>query len=328
MPAMFFRYFSIFLFTFGLSIMAHTVLAADDPSTKGLPESTRLLFKAINENNIESVRAAVDQGANINAENTLGVRPVDLAVDLGYFDLAHFLLAANKAPKKKEEKILLPPPMIPLAAQGNARTDLPPILSGPQVSVPAVNSPPLPAITAPQITAPNILAPRISAPNFAAPQISAPKIIAPASRPTIVPPAISAPRIRAQPRISAPKFAAPAPSTPRISAPTFKAPTLPVAPTRAENLPFKNAVPVPPKISERLSIKPSSISSLDIIAPPEPPPLTTEDGTVVQTPAPLQPKEITSTITPTSNAPESGDEGFMSNVWNSMTGWIPFTGSD
>ena len=291
MPAFFMRYFSIFFVTVGLLSVANTVLLADDLSTKELPESTRLLFKAINENDIEAARESIRQGANINAENSLGVRPTDLAVDLGYFDLAHFLLAANRTSEQQEEVIPLPPPMVSLAAQENMPTGVPPIFSVPPVLVPEVSLEALPVIEAPQFVAPKIPAPQTSAPKFVAP---------------------------------------------RISAPQFRSPTLPLTPDRAKNLPVEKTMPISPKVSEMLSTKLGSISNLEVIAPPDPPPLVTEDGTVVQIPAPLQSAKIKKIITspPTqataskANKPKSRDNGFVSNIWNSVTGWIPFAGND
>jgi len=292
MAAIFFRCFATLVLAL-LVVVAAQEVQANDPTTEGLSNSTRQLFKAINENDLESARAAVTQGAAVGAENSLGVRPVDLAVDLGHFEVAHFLLSIHQAPAPKQEEIPLPPPVTPLPALTPPKQISPPVLSGPQFAAPVFKSVPQPAI--------------------------APLAISP---PVISPPAISSPQIPAQPRIAAPRF----------SPPAIKVPTLPIAPEPSAptlGAPSIQAIPAPPKLS--------------LAPPPVPPALTNEDGSLVRTPEPRAPKPMpapnpTSAITATAKAakgiatapavPKIGVGGFMSNVWDSMIGWVPFTGDN
>jgi hypothetical protein len=58
---------------------------------------TELLFDAIAIGNSEVVREAVGRGANLNARNVLGQRPVDLAIDVGRSDIAFLLLSLMRA---------------------------------------------------------------------------------------------------------------------------------------------------------------------------------------------------------------------------------------
>jgi hypothetical protein len=70
---------------------------------------TELLFDAIAIGNIEIVREAVGRGANLNARNVLGQRPVDLAIDVGRSDIAFLLLSLMRA-GQPDRATLAPPP--------------------------------------------------------------------------------------------------------------------------------------------------------------------------------------------------------------------------
>jgi hypothetical protein len=57
---------------------------------------TEQLFDAINQGEMEDVRAAVAAGADIGARNVLGLTPMDLAVDLGRNDVALYLMSLGR----------------------------------------------------------------------------------------------------------------------------------------------------------------------------------------------------------------------------------------
>lgn len=58
-------------------------------------DPTTALFSAINSGNYNSAQDAISRGANMNAENTLGETPLDLAVALNRTDITFMLLAAR-----------------------------------------------------------------------------------------------------------------------------------------------------------------------------------------------------------------------------------------
>lgn len=58
--------------------------------------ATEQLFEAINQGEMEDVRAAVAAGADIGARNVLGLTPMDLAVDLGRTDVALYLISLGR----------------------------------------------------------------------------------------------------------------------------------------------------------------------------------------------------------------------------------------
>lgn len=51
------------------------------------------LFNSVRSNDLGGVRATLDAGANVFATNMVGNRAADVAVDLGFFDIAHYLLS-------------------------------------------------------------------------------------------------------------------------------------------------------------------------------------------------------------------------------------------
>ena len=60
------------------------------------PERLTRLFDAVWADDLGRVKAAITAGASISAVNELGVRPVDMAVDRGHYEIAHYLLSVEK----------------------------------------------------------------------------------------------------------------------------------------------------------------------------------------------------------------------------------------
>ncbi len=63
-----------------------------------IDETTRKLFDAVWQNNLPEVQAAIGEGADPSAHNENGLSAVDIAVDKGYFEIAHYILAAQQRP--------------------------------------------------------------------------------------------------------------------------------------------------------------------------------------------------------------------------------------
>jgi len=59
--------------------------------------ATQELFLAVDRNDLGGVRAAVDKGADVEARDYTGTQPVDMAIDRGYFDIAHYLISVRNA---------------------------------------------------------------------------------------------------------------------------------------------------------------------------------------------------------------------------------------
>ena len=108
-----------------------------------LSKSTERLFDAVFKNDMTAVKSSIPAGANLDAVNSWGQTPVDLAVDLGYFEIAHFLTSLRHFEKREQEESQ--PPI--------ANTFLTPQFSPPTVPEPLSPSVPAPA-RAPEPTPP------------------------------------------------------------------------------------------------------------------------------------------------------------------------------
>lgn len=65
-------------------------------------DATKKLFDAVRANDKAKVQASIAEGADVNALNSLGMTAIDIAVDKGYYDLAHFLLGVRNAARLPE----------------------------------------------------------------------------------------------------------------------------------------------------------------------------------------------------------------------------------
>jgi hypothetical protein len=73
-------------------------------------ELTAQLFSAIHSNNLASVRSIISAGANIRAINDEGLTAAGLAVEKGYFNIAHYILGIRNQksrPKKNGDNLRL-----------------------------------------------------------------------------------------------------------------------------------------------------------------------------------------------------------------------------
>jgi len=74
-----------------LILVSSTVDAAEN----GRDEATQQLFNAIHENDLSGVQASVVAGADLDATDRWGLTASDLAIDKGYYKIAHFLASSQ-----------------------------------------------------------------------------------------------------------------------------------------------------------------------------------------------------------------------------------------
>lgn len=60
-----------------------------------LDRATQVLFLAVEKNDLPGVQAAINGGADITARQINGMQAVDLAIERGYFDIAHYLISVR-----------------------------------------------------------------------------------------------------------------------------------------------------------------------------------------------------------------------------------------
>jgi hypothetical protein len=59
------------------------------------PESTRQLFQAVHANDLAAVQASIAGGADLAARDRWGMTALELAIDKGYYQIAHMLTTAR-----------------------------------------------------------------------------------------------------------------------------------------------------------------------------------------------------------------------------------------
>ncbi len=170
-----------------VAVSAATAAFAQTGGEPAGPAATQRLFAAVNQGNMTEVRLSVAAGADLSAENDLGQRPVDLAVDLGHFAIAHYLLGMRRDRKPAQALPVSPSP--------------PADFSEPAPAVEAKSEPSVPAseaavtTTAPEPRPPQPTAGAAAADqpetaeSVAAPPIASPPAAEPPGRPASVEPA-------------------------------------------------------------------------------------------------------------------------------------------
>lgn len=58
--------------------------------------ATQEMFKAVSANNMAAVRRSIAKGADVEAELRMNLTAIDMAIDKGYFEIAHFLLSSRQ----------------------------------------------------------------------------------------------------------------------------------------------------------------------------------------------------------------------------------------
>ena len=105
-----------------LAVMALAIGLAAAPATltraQGTPpppsgtaaEINKRLFDAINGNDLEAVKQSVEEGADVEARNPFGMTAVDLAVDLGRYEIAFYLMSFRSTGGDAGTAAIPPPP--------------------------------------------------------------------------------------------------------------------------------------------------------------------------------------------------------------------------
>lgn len=64
---------------------------------QSVDRATQQLFEAVHGNDLTAARASVAAGADLEAMDRWGLTALELAIDKGYYEIAHFLTAARSA---------------------------------------------------------------------------------------------------------------------------------------------------------------------------------------------------------------------------------------
>ena len=74
----------------GAILLASGFLLSAGAMAADLSPATKRLFDAVWADDMVRVKASIVDGADLSATNEFGVRAVDLAVDKGHYDIAHY----------------------------------------------------------------------------------------------------------------------------------------------------------------------------------------------------------------------------------------------
>lgn len=108
------------------ALLAAVPFGVKSPLAQEPKTATERLFQAVRNNDLGTTQESVAAGGDINATNAWGVTPVDLAVDKGFFDIAHFLLSIRNQEQLNETAPPPAPPAPPQVKSAPVQPSLPP----------------------------------------------------------------------------------------------------------------------------------------------------------------------------------------------------------
>jgi hypothetical protein len=101
-----------------LAAGVQSAAAAQTSAEKEL--ATRQLFQAVYANDLAGAQASVGDGADVNARDRWGLTPADIAVDRGFYRIAHFLVSVRNIHRPHEASSSLSSPQKDASSWENA----------------------------------------------------------------------------------------------------------------------------------------------------------------------------------------------------------------
>lgn len=143
------------IFTAALALPASSSHAATASTEAARKQATERLFNAVHANDYTAVQSSVGAGADVDAVNSWGLTAADLAVDKGYFRIAHYLVSVRNFQRKGEQT----------SANTPTSTGTPTAVT-PEATprAAAVSAPPTKTAASPTALAPSKVAPAASTP--------------------------------------------------------------------------------------------------------------------------------------------------------------------
>lgn len=87
-----------------LAGLAVAVPGAAPAQESNVAQATEELFDAVHAKDFAAVQASVAAGADVEASDRWGMTPMELAIDKGYFEIGHYLVAVRNFNRSKEEQ--------------------------------------------------------------------------------------------------------------------------------------------------------------------------------------------------------------------------------
>jgi hypothetical protein len=102
------------------SLLPQSSVAAQTVTENSIATSS--LFRSVQANDLAGVRKAVSEGADFQARDRWGMTAADIAVDRGYYRIAHFLAAARKLHRDQQTTSGAPSAIAKSAAASSVTT--------------------------------------------------------------------------------------------------------------------------------------------------------------------------------------------------------------
>lgn len=127
-----------------LAIPGSTTAAPPLSGEAASRQATERLFNAVHANDYSAVQASIGAGADVEARNSWGVTAADLAVDKGYFRIAHYLVSVRNFQRTKGEQAVAAAAATKTGGKAVAASSERPAVTSPQQAgrpTPAVSMP-------------------------------------------------------------------------------------------------------------------------------------------------------------------------------------------
>ena len=121
-------------------ILASVAVRAQQSSSDNASGATLQLFEAVMEKDLARVQAAVTEGADTTMENAWGLTATELAIDKGYFEIAHYLLSVRNFQQANTDRRRRPP----WGDRGYAQPSAPQITAQQATALQTKDAPPSP----------------------------------------------------------------------------------------------------------------------------------------------------------------------------------------
>ncbi len=173
---------AVLVVALGFALAAAPIGASRGLAAEKLSPATIALFDAVRTNDLAAVKRSLLEGADVRALNVSRRNPIDLAVDKGYFPIAHYLLAWRKQRTSEIQPVLPAPPRKKSAAPPEPK--IPSLRFDPEPPPPAA-SPAVSGYTLPEVSLPSALPAPAASPAYTLPEVTLPSALPAPAAPAV-----------------------------------------------------------------------------------------------------------------------------------------------
>ncbi len=186
-------------FVLATVVILATVTAGSAQQTDAVSDATANLFTAVHANDYAGVQAAIAAGAEFDARDRWGLTAVDLAIDKGHFQIAHYLLSVRNFRRddkaRERERPAVAPAAAALPTPAAAGFSLPSELVGTSPAAAPAPSPVMPALPVGPVRAEALAEPKLADSGLTAASGPSPDPVWPSDQPNPFDPSQPAPGV-------------------------------------------------------------------------------------------------------------------------------------